>query len=330
MPFCLGYDSFAVQDGAGAQIQRILAIESLASFLNTGFSHHNILDIDSNYGDGLNDLTSKFDFVEKLNRYLDFKKYSCKHSTHIIKRLLPIQKRSYFFMFTLYLYRFVLSKRKNNYLLLIDNPYPGIFKRTKMYNSVRVRHQFPAKAITQTLSIKVHLPWAGVGAGQLLDRQISLEWYKELLLNLNDYLLGFGFRCNFTFHTDGIQGLKKDLLSLGVSEKTKDYWRLNGLLSNQKMNWSYIDVKKEFEVLPNVEVISGITPIEVWNDMADGDILVLAKSSLSNVGGLLNLNALKIIPPAVFGLPEDFHPISIEELKSHGKLEKILAFHFNF
>jgi hypothetical protein len=319
-----------VQDGAGAQILRILAIESLACFLNTGFSHHNILDIDSNYGDGLNDLTSKSDFVEELNHYLDFKKYSCQHSKHIIKRLSPIQKRSYFFMFTLYLYRFVLSKSKNNYLLLVDNPYPGILKRAKIYHSVRLRHQFTAKTITQTLSIKIHLPWAGVGAGQLLDRQISLEWYKELLLKLNDYLLAAGFRCNFTFHTDGIQGLKRDLLSLGVSEKTKDYWRLNGLLSNKKMNWSYIDIKSEFDALPNVEVIYGITPIKVWNDMADGDILVLAKSSLSNVGGLLNINALKIIPPTVFGLPEDFNPISIEELKSPGNLEKILAFHFNF
>ena len=278
----------------------------------------------------LNDLTSKSDFVEELNHYLDFKKYSCQHSKHIIKRLSPIQKRSYFFMFTLYLYRFVLSKSKNNYLLLVDNPYPGILKRAKIYHSVRLRHQFTAKTITQTLSIKIHLPWAGVGAGQLLDRQISLEWYKELLLKLNDYLLAAGFRCNFTFHTDGIQGLKRDLLSLGVSEKTKDYWRLNGLLSNKKMNWSYIEIKSDFDALPNVEVIYGITPIKVWNDMADGDILVLAKSSLSNVGGLLNINALKIIPPTVFGLPEDFNPISIEELKSPGNLEKILAFHFNF
>jgi hypothetical protein len=328
MSLCLGYDANAMQDGAGAQIQRIIAIEAISSFLNVGYCHQQILAIDSNYGDGLDDLQSKQKFIKQLNSYLNFSDYSCCHERHTRINFILLPRFERFFLPLLRFLKICLSRRKRSYLYLISNPYAGIRNHEGIYNLVRMRHGVHVDNKSKKLSIKIHLPWAGIGAGQLSDRKISLKWYKDILEFLNNRLTDLGYECVFTFHTDGIRGLKSNLLSLGVSQKTQDYWRENNLLSDGHLNWSYIDISSEFNFLPNVVVKFGISPIEVWDDMSKGDVLVLAKSSLSFVAGLLNINALKLVPLGVGSLPHDFKVILNEDLNFLNNLQEILARHF--
>jgi hypothetical protein len=318
-----------MQDGAGAQIQRILAIETLSSFLNIGYCHQEIIDIDSNYGDGLNDSNSKLEFIRHLNKYLNFSDFTCSHSEHSLINFKLWPRFERFFILTLYFLKFGLTKRKRNYLFVISNPYPGIRDHGDLYNLVRLRHGVYRTNQSKKLSVKIHLPWAGIGAGQLPDRIISLKWYKTLLQQLNNRLTELGYECIFTFHTDGIPGLKPNLLSLGVSQKTQEYWSENSLLTNGHLNWSYIDIESEFDFLPRVTVKYAISPIEVWNDMAEGDVLILARSSLSFVAGLLNINALKILPTTVRDFPQDFKLISVDDSSFPKNLNGILDNYFD-
>jgi hypothetical protein len=328
MSLCLAYDALSLQDGAGAQIQRILAIESLSSFLNIGFSHKEILDIDSNYGDGLNDSNSKKEFVKQLNVYLNFSDFTCCHIDHVLIRFKLWPRFERFFIPFLSLLKFCLNKRKRNYVLVISNPYPGLRDHGEIYDLARSRHGVYRKNLSKELSIKIHLPWAGIGAGQLSDRKISLVWYQTILKQLNSRLTELGYECTFTFHTDGIPGLKPDLLSLGVSQKTQEYWSENNLLDDGYLNWSYIDIESEFSFLPNIIIKYAISPIEVWDDMIEGDVLVLAKSSLSFVAGLLNINALKMLPMQVGDFPQDFKVFSIDDSDFIKNLNRILAKYF--
>ncbi len=310
MSLCLAYDVHSVQDGAGAQIQRIFAVEALSSLFGVGFFHQEILSIDSNYGDGLNDLNSKKLFVDELNQFIAFRVYNCEHSSHrVIKWKWP-KRFQPFFMIVLRFSKYLYSARKPNFLLIVSNPIPILKHSGHVYDLIRFRHGSAKKNSSRKLSVKVHLPWAGIGAGQLKDRKISLEWYKEILSVLNIELNTLGYNCTYTFHTDGIPGLKPDMFTLGISPETESYWRGNGLLKDNRFNWSFIDIEKEFGFLSDLEIQYGISPIQVWNDMVEGDILLLANSSLSVVAGLLNLTALKLIPPGNQGLPGDFHIIS--------------------
>lgn len=325
MSICLGYDSEYLQDGAGAQVQRLLAIEALSCFFNVGYHHKEILSIDSNYGDGINDLNSKQQFIKDLNRYLNFSDFSCCHIKHTSIKFSLWPRLDRFFIPILYLLKFCLNGRGRNYLLNISNPYPGLRGHGDIYNLVRSRHGTSNRNLSKKFCIKIHLPWANIGAGQLPDRKISLKWYKAILQKLNSQLTELGFECTFTFHTDGIQGLKPDLLSLGVSQKTQQYWSENNLLADGNLNWSYIDIESEFNFLPNKDIKYDISPIEVWDDMADGDVLILAKSSLSFVAGLLNISALKLLPITVKDFPQDFRVISVDDPSFSKNLNRLLA-----
>jgi len=322
MSLCLAYDVHSLQDGAGAQIQRIMAVESLCAYLGLGFHHQEIVTIDSNYGDGLNNQKSKELFVRELNQYIDFRQHTCKHSTH---RELNFRLHGQFQRFAiifLKLLRGLSFITRLNLLIYVSNPSLYLRRSGHIYDLARSRHGYTRTNHTKTLAIKIHLPWAGIGAGQLKDRQISLDWYKELLKVVNFELVGLGYVCRYTFHTDGVPGLKPTMSSMDVSNQTEKYWREMGLLEGDRFNWSFLNLEDHFGFLANVEVRFGITPISVWNDMIEGDILILANSSLSIVGGFLNLSALKFFSPGNQTLPQDFRPItefddtSMEGLKS--------------
>ncbi len=313
MSLCLTYDVTHFQDGAGAQLQRIFAIESLSTLLGVGFSHHKIITIDSNYGDGLNTIGAKDAFVNELNQYVDFDEYSCPHLSHKeIKWRLPTRFQRYS-IFALRIFKFFVVNTKQDFLLSIPNPVPFLRNSGNLYDLVRPRHGFTKENSSKELQVKIHLPWAGIGHGQLNDRRISLEWYRKILMVIDNELSANGYECTYTFHTDGIPGLKSDMISLGISSATQSYWRESGLLAENDFNWSYIDIPSEFRFLPNIQVRYGISPIEVWDDMITADILVLAQSSLSTVAGFLNLTALKIAPLELEGVPGDFNLVSTSD-----------------
>ena len=326
MTFCLGYDVNRLNDGAGAQLQRILVVEGIAHLLKAGYFHQDITSIDSNYGDGLNSLESKRKFIDELNAYLNFKDFSCQHEYHQKINSTLVHKSGALMLPLLRVYRIILSKRRKNYLLLIQDPYSVARKKIEVYDCVRNRHKFATqnRKNGKKVSVKIHLPWAGIGKGQLSDRKISIDWYKSLLGHLDSILREARYEVVYTFHTDGIRGLKDDLISLGISEETRGYWTDKGLLQDKTFNWSYIEIEEEFCFLENIEIKFGINAIEVWDDMKVADILVLTKSSLSNIAGLLNFNALKLVSEDVNGMPEDFVKLSEEELKSKSILQNII------
>jgi hypothetical protein len=63
--------------------------------------------------------------------------------------------------------------------------------------------------------------------------------------------------------------------------------------------------------------------------MAEGDVLILARSSLSFVAGLLNINALKILPTTVRDFPQDFKLISVDDSSFPKNLNGILDNYFD-
>jgi hypothetical protein len=54
---------------------------------------------------------------------------------------------------------------------------------------------------------------------------------------------------------------------------------------------------EEFDVVPNVSVVANLDPLEVLDDFATADVLVLARSSLGYIAGQLNPHGLVVYAP---------------------------------
>jgi hypothetical protein len=79
---CLAYNNLAMRDGAGAQLQRIAEVFGICGLYNYKFSNVDIIKIDSNPGDGMNDVDTKDKFLSNLNDTLVRPLGSCGHAFH--------------------------------------------------------------------------------------------------------------------------------------------------------------------------------------------------------------------------------------------------------
>ena len=85
MSICLGYDNLNQNDGAGAQVQRILGIYSLSVKFKLGFKFVPVIRIDPNPGDGMDNENERSNLVENLNNLLLKTLGTCDHDHQIVK-----------------------------------------------------------------------------------------------------------------------------------------------------------------------------------------------------------------------------------------------------
>jgi len=82
---------------------------------------------------------------------------------------------------------------------------------------------------------------------------------------------------------------------------------------------------EEFEVIPNLEMVLNVEPRECLDDFATADILVLSRSSLGFVGGLLNPHGCVVCPAAFHAALPDWLVASREGVVDAAQLADRLA-----
>lgn len=300
MTVCFAYDNESMQDGAGAQALRIIAIYSLARHYKVGYVNHEILSIDSNPGDNLIDSESKMNFIKALNEFLNLSSYSCTAKSHT-KKPLPYYRLFRFlpfFQIWLTFRSFLALFRSQHNLYVVQNPYFLIKHKSNIYQHfIDTRPKLKNHRTKTEFNIQMHIPKAKVSSKQLSDRFLPTEWYLQILLPVIKVLREQGVAYKITVHTDVSKPGAIWNVNDGVSEKTRNYLKENRLLDqNNSIALNYEDFTSTLSQLGDIQIATGISPLVAWEMMLNADLLLIGKSTFSFVPALMNSNGTVISP----------------------------------
>lgn len=280
----LTFDSNRSVDGTGAQLQRIISIYALAKYFGLNLSHLEIRQVAVHPLDPFQTEELYDEYLTRLNRLIVFEDFDHKASSQSI----PEQHDMQFwrFMFLLLINRINQKHR----VISIFEPYPITEFRQKILvnaaNSISVDRQ--PTGIDKQRNVVIHYR-QGVGGfalypGQNIARETPLGKFEVAL------------RTIFS-HMDLKPNSRLIVLTDAPTEVThyvppihqQDLWEgtpgySHGIMTIQPIDFGVLAEKFS---LP-VEVIRGGNPIDAIKVMAQAEILLMSKSSLSYVGGYLN------------------------------------------
>lgn len=296
MSVCL-INSVDIEDGLGAQLQRRLEIYYLAQHLRIGYHFLQIVNFDSNYGDGMQTIQEKDEATKQIANLVPFLTHKCIFRKHLEVDFLSkkIEKLGWRNMcIALRVLNSISNFFKIHLLIRLSNPHKLKIDREIIFQNIT--NIEPNLKEEDFLQIVIHLPWAR--ANLLPDRKIPIEWYLDILESIIAFIEEYTIRYRITIHTDAMPNLDSDKKQIWTSNATQKYWKESGnknFITNS--NYSFLDIEELFKKYSNLEVIVNVNPIRVWNDMANGNILILSNSSLSHVGAIIaNKCSLAFIP----------------------------------
>lgn len=273
-------------DGMGGQIQRIWGTYASAKRLNLGYVHATISDVVPHPLDPWKSDAEKFEFIDKLNREFDLpstpnRKFDEVKTFQVLTRRILVLNyiQSFLTRKSILLRTFMPLK-----VSAIDLPYDlgAGFEKNLNSESLIVLH------------IRNPLDVHGVPDKRLLD----ISYFLKLLDAIKTKLEADRVPYRVVILTD----LPKHDFSfpLATIPKEKLYmWFLTDEQAKKTtLEFKGVDIKNlYFKDDSNVEVIHGGDPLAAVNIMAAADYLVMSRSSLSSVGGMLNRHGKVIRPP---------------------------------
>ena len=314
---CLTYDNSFLCDGSGAQIQRVAAIYGIAMKYHCMFAKTKILDIDSNPGDGLKSVKEKIEFVLRLNEILVYPLGGCTHSNHSVvnpKLNWIVRKyslyRMWIFINNLIYIRTAQPLIEINHTLLTKNLPPDVYSKYAFKIKSNPNFNLWQKNNYQ-YEIQVQLRLATVDRARMPERYVDIEKINVIVKKLkkkypNQKVL---------IHTD-IDVKQNNWKAVGnQSKETINYWKSRGIIDNSgEMVLNKMDLNKQFEDDLVDEIISGISPLDVWKIMINSKILICGKSSLSFVGAILSdsPDTLILFPKGFVRLPKKWIEIDYD------------------
>ena len=294
---CLTYDDTIKRDGVGAQLHRILALFALSKDLEIDYIHTAITDFSIHPLDPFNDLEKQRVFLRNLNSSI--------HINSTIREISQFRKISVASLNFSILYKyFIISKiTRKPTLIAVSEPFgvtdsfPQIYEiiNSKEYALFHSPIYLRNSNETEMDRIAIHFRW-GVGGmavqpGESKPRELPLEYYFRALqfiiteFNLQDYKV--------SIYTDAP---KTETHFLPLSSQIKN-WVNTPNFDNSRVTIKGIDLESEFRNLGyEVEVFSGGDPLFAINEMINSNYLIMSKSSLSYVSGLLNRRGIVIYP----------------------------------
>lgn len=312
---CLSYDNSSICDGAGAQIQRIAEIYGVCRLYNYEFSSVDIIRIDSNPGDGMNSGDEKDRFISSLNEILVRPLGTCNHNIH--SDVKPIWnflvRRLNFPGIWLRLNQLVNIGRKNSRLTLSDLSFTRkldsdlyFFYRDRIHSS---KEFIKWVKLDRVPEIQIHFQGAKTSKQRMAERYIEPKNLVELVRQIRKQYPNH----QTLMHTD-LDNQKENWNFVGSqTPETIKYWKACGLIDeNNKVNFNKIDPRSIFEESDIGEVLTGVSPLEVWKMMANAEILICAKSSLSFIGALINIKpSVQIyVPDGFINYPKNWNTMN--------------------
>lgn len=296
----IAYNPKVKQDGIGAQVQRILAIYGLAKYLGFNFLNTGIESVAVHPLDPYQSPRELNEFVAQLNKTfelpsdeipIEYTQFSVESLT--LSYLIQVKIKN-------------LLKRKNIVIQCIE-PYgivdfiPSIYSRarTDLLNWQEFVDSSGANSDSDGV-VAVHYR-QGVGGlivqkGEKYPREIPSGYFVEVIQSqLHRIKIN-----KISIYTDAPS---KDLI-FDIPENQEQLWETNPMVEKRKMRVIASDLSLFENTFPGVvQIHSGGNPLEAIAFMSTASLLIIGRSSLSYVGGLLNRTGTVIFPPHFWHAP---------------------------
>ncbi len=275
----LTYDSSNPKDGTGAQLQRILSIYCLATYLRLDYLHTDVSDVSTHPLDPFQNDELRRAYVERVNSIFKIETTTLEFSKEIYLKQLKL--------FLLLKYAFASFAGRQKILLRINEPYGVVDFLPQCLTHVP---PFPLRNIARSSEIVIHHR-RGVGNfaiyhGQKLSRESSQLYFNKCLDEiwaLNQQ------RMKVSVLTDGSP---IDLIyPVPVSQRsnwvgTPGFDGENIVVKGEDLSLQFKDERFDFEF------VYGGDPLEAIASMSLSRYLIISRSSLSYLGGILNKNGV--------------------------------------
>ena len=303
MGICLSYDNHQSEDGIGAQVFRIIDVFSLSRKYRVGFVNSEILHFDSNPGDNLKTPQAKIDFIDELRDFLNLDGFSCTRQHRIrslnYSRAFKVPGALGIYLFVKQIINEFTSKHE---LFVVRNPYAYTYSKPEIRNFFRgTPRQYTTKSKPASVfQIHLHIRRAFSSSDKLSDRFVPTSWYLSVLRPVQHVLENHQVDYEFVLHTD-VHSKNIKWSAIGVSKSSLDYLIQGGnsFDSDSIITLEYEDFSQSLSALNNLRIITELNPLDSWKLMQEADILVIAKSTFSFIGAILN-NAALIMSPQGF------------------------------
>lgn len=301
-------DTRKLHDGTGAQIQRILSTYLVASVFKVGYLHSDIVTVQVHPMDPFQDLDSLSDYITKLNREFVFPSSDYDFKSYEIIDL------TYLTLFNLIRYKLLSTLTKRKFLLKFVDPYPVSEYLVSEY--WRVLEVMPNHSLNinksntnDYLNVVIHHR-QGVGGqviypGQSIPRELQMNYFinvlNEITTRVDKSLL------RILIHTDS----PVNDLAYAPGKDQLHLWDGTPNFDNGKVQIKSSDIYEVFSTAGyKVSIHYGGDPLDAIRDMASADYLIMARSSLSYIGGILNRHG------TVYAAPGFWHK-SLPNWKHH-------------
>jgi len=297
----LRYDSELVHDGVGAQVQRIIAIAGLASYIQSNYEHSAISDVTTHPMDPFQESKQRFEFLERLNDHISPTGNCSTAPSNSVSIRVPSLKLTNLFSITL---KSVLLRR--NYLVVTAEVYsivdslPFIYSYHRKFLHINFNDNLNKSS---SGDVCVHFR-RGVGGmalyhNQTIPRELPVSYYLKVLKHVK----ALESIDKLTVLTDSplIDTIYK------VNADQIDLWEKTPGYSGGALHIKGKDIRGDFQSLNlEIEVLVGGDPIASLGILQSAKTLVMSKSSFSYVAALLNVDG-RIYYPAGFWHPRQKH-----------------------
>ena len=278
----LTYLNTSKMDGVGAQIQRILAIRSLAKSLNLGYLHTEINSLAIHPLDSYQNLDEMKVFLHKLNH--EFRMQSTEE--YLVENLRERQTDTLTFSFLFSCILGAKFSRKQTLIRLVE-PYPISEYDPDLYQGIRRFLPNFVSPLKTGASVAVHYR-RGVGGfaiqrGERISREIAGNYFAAIAKEVID--------------AHRIPDLQLKIFTDSPTEDVVftppnvqfDLWTNSPSFSEGAMHVLGLNVQDYFkDISADVEVFYGGDPLEVIKSLSAADHLILSRSSFGYVAAILN------------------------------------------
>jgi len=278
------YDSGFAVDGTGAQLQRIISIFALANYFGFKYVNSEIKQVSIHALDPFQSEQQYHEYLVELNAFLKFANLN--PSTENVFQFNKYDLKFWKFMFLLVRNR---MRVKNHNLSLLE-PYPVTEFNTQILEIARLQLSVSASDVPEISHPNIVIHYRqGVGGfvlypGQNIARETPLAQFEKALLSIMKSAKPYSIR-SLIILTDA----PADVTFYRPPISQQKLWEGTPGYSEGVMTIQPIDFDKLSEVvdLPT-KVIRGGNPLGAVYIMSQSDFLLMSKSSLSYLGGLLN------------------------------------------
>lgn len=283
-----------IDDGIGAQLQRIIGIYSLSIKYGIPYMHSGIKNLLITALDPYQTQDELNIFVKRINDFFwlpssDFgtqrdSRVKLTSPTQLNLNFIRLQNRLRFGKFSTFVISnpfLLLNRDPDTYLLAV--PYlPKVKKAEKDYKNIVVHYRRGSSSFD-------------ILPGESTPRAIFNDWYLKVL---NKYVSQLKVD-NVRFHIDVFTDMPKQDVDFHPLAFQRDFWKQLPRFENDIIKIHGEDLNqttfRDFGDLLTVHY--GGDPIDGLMHMAQADILIMSRSSFSFVGALLNRKGRIVVPP---------------------------------